>query len=29
MAKLNHGLNIPYKFFNFIFQVYLNIFFDK
>jgi hypothetical protein len=29
MAKLNHGLNIYYKFFKFIFQIYLNIFFDK
>ncbi len=29
MAKLNHGLNISYKFFNFICQIYLNIFFDK
>ncbi len=26
MAKLNHGLNISCKFFNFICQIYLNIF---
>jgi hypothetical protein len=29
MAKLNHGLNISYKFLNFICQIYLNIIFDK
>jgi hypothetical protein len=29
MAKLKHGLNISYKFLNFICQIYLNIFFDK
>jgi hypothetical protein len=37
MAKLNHGLNIFYKFLNFICQIYLNFicqiylnfFFDK
>jgi hypothetical protein len=26
MAKLNHGLNISYKFLDFICQIYLNIF---
>jgi hypothetical protein len=26
MAKLNHGLNIFYKFLNFIRQIYLNFF---
>jgi hypothetical protein len=29
MAKLNHGLNISYKFLNFICQIYLITFFDK
>jgi hypothetical protein len=29
MAKLNHGLNIFYKFLNYICQIYLNIVFDK
>jgi hypothetical protein len=26
MAKLNRGLNIYYKFLNFIYQIYLNVF---